>query len=95
MSAMSSLDEIDILTKKYNLKQHPEGGFYAETYRSSLDITIGADRVRSASTAIYFLIRPGNISRMHRIQSDEMWHFYLGNPTSLPSSISFVKFDPL
>ena len=35
---------------------------------------------RAASTAIYFLITPGAVSRLHRIQADEVWHFYLGSP---------------
>jgi predicted cupin superfamily sugar epimerase len=79
------------LIQKFNLSPHPEGGFYRETYRSEQNvITIledesseNAARQRSACTAIYFLISPGNISRLHRIKSDEIWHFYLGSPLSI------------
>lgn len=77
----SSKPTVQSLIKKYDLKDHPEGGFYTETFKSNVDskITISGKTVnRKASTAIYFLIIPGNVSRLHRIQSDEVWHFYLG-----------------
>lgn len=66
------------------LQPHPEGGYYAETYRSPegvaaahLPARYGGDR--SFATAIYFLVRGGTFSALHRIQSDEMWHFYAGS----------------
>jgi predicted cupin superfamily sugar epimerase len=68
-----------------NLKllPHPEGGFYKETYRSAEEFDhrqlppryTGA---RNFSTAIYFLLRSQDRSVFHRIQSDELWHFYAG-----------------
>ena len=48
-----------------------EGGFFAETYRST------------HSTAIYYLLEPGTCSRLHRLTSDEVYHFYLGDPVEL------------
>lgn len=57
------------------LVPHPEGGFYRETYRSAL-----VQGGRAASTAIYFLLRAGDVSALHRIASDEVWHFYAGAP---------------
>lgn len=69
--------------EKYNLLPHPEGGYYAETYRASESIPhsalpsrFGGDR--SFSTGIYFLLESHNFSAFHRIQADEMWHFYAG-----------------
>ncbi len=69
----------------YNLQPHPEGGWYAQSYRSSeiipaaaLPDRFGGDRV--FSTAIYFLLEQGNFSAFHRIKSDECWHFYQGDP---------------
>ena len=69
----------------YNLQPHPEGGWYAQSYRSSeiipaaaLPNRFGGDRV--FSTAIYFLLEQGNFSAFHRIKSDECWHFYQGDP---------------
>lgn len=67
----------------YQLQQHPEGGWYKETYRSKEFIKSGAlpDRFlddRQFSTAIYFLLEQGNFSAFHRIKSDECWHFYAG-----------------
>ena len=69
--------------EKYNLQPHPEGGYYAETYRSgdmidkhALQSRFGGSR--SYSTGIYFLLEKGDFSAFHRIASDEMWHFYAG-----------------
>ena len=70
------------LTSKYNLQPHPEGGYFAETYRSAK--TVEAEYgTRNASTAIYFLITPGCVSRFHKIAADEMWHFYIGGPMTV------------
>jgi predicted cupin superfamily sugar epimerase len=63
---------------KLGMLPHPEGGFYKETYRSS-----GKVGDRSLMTAIYFLITSNNISRFHRIKSDEMWYFHDGSPLSV------------
>jgi predicted cupin superfamily sugar epimerase len=77
---------IEDLVEKYGMSQHPEGGYFVETYRAQS--TVVSDRgdttvSRSAATAIYFLVCPGNVSRLHRIQSDELWHFYLGGPMTV------------
>lgn len=58
------------------LQPHPEGGFYKETYRAEGVI---ADLQRNYATAIYFLLLEDAFSAFHRIQSDEMWHFYAGH----------------
>lgn len=78
----SKMDEI---ATSLNLKPHPEGGYFRETYRS-VDVIdknclpSGFSSARNLSTAIYFLIGLGNFSAFHRILSDEMWHFYVGEP---------------
>jgi predicted cupin superfamily sugar epimerase len=65
------------------LRRHPEGGYYRETYRSSEAIAaaglpprFGGDR--ALSTAIYFLLEGDDFSALHRIKQDEVWHFYDG-----------------
>ncbi|AZB73013.1 cupin domain-containing protein [Synechococcus elongatus] len=65
-----------------DLQPHPEGGFYREIYRANLTVNLG-DRQRSASTAIYYLLRAGERSRLHRLRSDELWHFYAGQPLTV------------
>ncbi len=65
------------LIEKFHLKSHPEGGFYAETYRSA-EMIPGKDR--NLLTSIYFLITGDSVSRFHRIQSDECWYFHEGSP---------------
>ena len=64
-----------------SLEAHPEGGFFRETYRSDVSISVqGFVGNRSVSTAIYYLLRGCDISAFHRIRSDEVWHFYCGQP---------------
>lgn len=69
--------EIQHLVKKLNLKPHPEGGFYSETYRSTETIP---RMNRQLMTSIYFLLTSENVSRFHRIKSDEIWFFHAGSP---------------
>lgn len=71
----------DDLISLLSLVPHPEGGHFKETYRSQHRVTRMQDGVsRSASTAIYYLLRGGERSTWHRIRSDEIWHFYEGSP---------------
>ncbi|KER10656.1 MAG: hypothetical protein HY22_02185 [[Candidatus Thermochlorobacteriaceae] bacterium GBChlB] len=65
------------------MQAHPEGGFFKEVYRSderlpasALPARFGGER--AVSTSIYFLLRSNEFSSLHRIQSDEIWHFYDG-----------------
>lgn len=71
----------DQLIASLQLQPHPEGGFFRETYRAGMGVTPqGAGHRRSASTAIYYLLCDGAHSAWHRIKSDEVWHFYAGEP---------------
>lgn len=60
------------------LKAHPEGGFYKETYRSNEVVLNRNGDKRPASTGIYFLITQEVFSAFHKIESDEMWHYHAG-----------------
>jgi uncharacterized protein len=65
-----------------------EGGYFAETYRSSEVLppeclSGGYDGPRSSCTAIYYLLEPGTFSETHRVKSDEIFHFYLGDPVEM------------
>jgi uncharacterized protein len=74
----------DELIRRFDLQPHPEGGFFRETYRSADAIQRdGSADTRSASTAIYYLLCDGAHSAWHRIQSDEVWHFYAGDPLNV------------
>jgi predicted cupin superfamily sugar epimerase len=64
---------------RLELRPHPEGGHYRETFR---DVRVDADG-RSLSTAIYFLLRRGERSHWHRIDAVEIWHWYAGSPLLL------------
>ena len=74
--------------EKLELLPHPEGGWYKEVYRSHEYIMQDAlperfGGARTFSTAIYFLLNADEVSRLHRIQQDEVWHFYDGDPLRL------------
>ena len=64
------------------MRPHPEGGFFQESYRSEQTMQApapgGGSVQRNVCTAIYFLLEAGNFSAFHRIKSDEIWHFYAG-----------------
>lgn len=70
------------------LTRHPEGGWFRETYRSSESIPADGlpgrfNEPRSFCTAIYFLLERGEFSALHRIKSDEIWHFHEGAPLTV------------
>lgn len=66
------------LIAQLDLQPHPEGGWYKETYRA--DAKVGD---RAVATGIYFLLTSDNVSNFHRIDADEMWHFYAGDPLTV------------
>lgn len=73
---------------RLDLTPHPEGGWYRETYRSPERVEAGAlpprfGGARALSTAIYYLLRAGERSALHRIKSDEVWHHYAGDAVLL------------
>ncbi len=66
------------------LRPHPEGGHYGEVFRSTVRVRPSdRDVERVALTTIYFLLTAGQHSRWHRVVSDEVWHFYEGDPLEL------------
>ena len=74
--------------RSLKLAPHPEGGFYREVYRCTEDLACRAlparyTGSRAVSTSIYFLLRGRDISRFHRLASDEIWHFYAGSPLTV------------
>lgn len=77
------------LIKYLNLKPHPEGGYYHETYRSE---KITADD-RLLYTSIYFLLESGNISHFHRIDSDELWYYQGGDSLTIHLIHSDGKYE--
>jgi predicted cupin superfamily sugar epimerase len=72
-ASLSAADVIRLL----GLQPHPEGGHFRETFRDH------RDGERAASTAIYFLLAAGEVSRWHRIDAAEIWHWYAGAPLEL------------
>jgi predicted cupin superfamily sugar epimerase len=67
----------------FRLEPHPvEGGWYRRTYTSERNVELERG-VRAQGTAIYYLLEEGTFSEMHRIASDEIFHFYLGDPVEM------------
>jgi predicted cupin superfamily sugar epimerase len=79
------MKQSDLVTS-LGLLPHPEGGFYKETWRSPVNVDVDG-RTRSASTAILYLLGADDFSALHRIRSDEVWHFYAG------ADLQIVSFD--
>lgn len=82
------MNKIEKIIKKFDLKPHPEGGYFRETYRSKGEINQSNlsheySGKRNHSTCIYFMLTSENFSAFHKINQDEIWHFYDGSPIEL------------
>jgi hypothetical protein len=76
------------------LEPHPEGGWFRQVFKSEERVTrVRDDANRSALTTIYFLLVEGTYSAWHRVESDEVWHFYEGDPLELLTSNGVVRLD--
>jgi predicted cupin superfamily sugar epimerase len=72
------------LISSLGLVPHPEGGYYREVHRSSSRVRpVDARDERTALTTIYFLLVSGDVSRWHRVASDEAWHYLEGDALEL------------
>ncbi len=76
------------IIQRLDLEPHPEGGFYREIYRSDENLSDPAlpnryEGKRSLQTAIYYLLTSEDTSKIHRLQSDEVFHFYQGDPVHM------------
>ena len=83
------MPEADRIIALLNLKPHPEGGYFRETFRDG-----AAADGRAYSTAIYFLLKAGEISRWHRVDAAEIWHFYRGAPLELRTGKDIYVLGP-
>jgi hypothetical protein len=72
------------LADQLDLRPHPEGGWFRETWRSPVTVTpAGYPGPRAAATAIYFVLHPGEESRWHVVRSAELWLWHRGGPLAL------------
>lgn len=76
----------DEVVSLLNMQPHPEGGHYVETFRDEVTDETG----RAASTLIYFLLPEGVVSRWHKVDAVETWHWYAGAPLELSISIDGI-----
>jgi uncharacterized protein len=83
MSPASDLASAEEVARLLGLEPHPEGGFFRETFRDAREDASG----RASSTAIYYLLRAGEVSAWHRVDAAEAWHFYAGAPLALTVSL--------
>lgn len=75
--------QVTRIIQELDLQKHPEGGYYREIYRSTAQTINKNGAERSLSTSIYYLLEGHDFSAFHRIQSDEIWHFYRGTPLEI------------
>ena len=81
----------DDIIRMLDLQPHPEGGHYRETFRDLAQVgwtaagarDPDAGTRRAASTAIYYLLQAGEVSRWHRVDASEVWHWHAGAPLQL------------
>jgi uncharacterized protein len=85
-SEFIALTEADQIIATLELLPHPEGGHYRETFRDGADAS-----GRSASTAILYLLKKGEVSHWHRIDAVEIWHWYAGAPLELTLSADGIE----
>ena len=64
---------------RLGLEPHPEGGWYRETHRSGQIVDSPRHGERSAFTSILFLLEPPQVSRLHRIDAEELWNWHAGS----------------
>lgn len=81
-------NKIQKIIEKLKLLPHPEGGYYKETYRSSgliqsENLGHAFTEARNYATSIYFMLTSDTFSAFHKINQDEIWHFYDGSPILL------------
>ena len=69
---------VDSIIRRLGLTPHPEGGHFRETWRD-----VPANGGRGSGTAIYYLLKAGEVSRWHKVDAVEIWHFYAGDPLEL------------
>jgi predicted cupin superfamily sugar epimerase len=73
------MTDVPALAQELGLEPHPEGGWYRETWRSSVDVVLPDGRRRSSATLIWFLLPSGASSAWHRVASDEIWLAHTGS----------------
>ena len=77
-------DDAAAVARQWGLTPHPEGGFFRETYRSSITVRVpGWDAPRALATSILFLLPAGVTSARHRVRGDELWLWQGGAPMAL------------
>ena len=85
------------LAETLDLEPHPEGGWYRQTWRSPVSVTLPDGRERPTATLIHFLLPAGESSAWHRVASDELWlahtgvvQLQLGGQGAVPAPTSSV-----
>lgn len=73
------MTDVPALAQELGLEPHPEGGWYRETWRSSVEVVLPDSRRRSSATLIWFLLPAGASSAWHRVTSDELWLAHTGS----------------
>lgn len=74
----------DYFIKSLDMIAHPEGGYFKECFQSDENIKVNhTNDSRHLWTSIYFLLRTGEVSNFHILESDEMWYYHSGSPLTI------------
>jgi len=76
--------DADYFIRSLRLQEHPEGGWYSESLASGQNhVDQASGHTRRLWTSIYFLLRAGEASHLHRLTADEVWYYHAGSPLSI------------
>lgn len=97
---MSHSESPEYWIDQLQMEAHPEGGYFKEIYRAPDIISSDclADKYntdRNYSTSIYFLLKGDQVSKFHRLTSDEIWHFYTGSSLTIHLLEADGKYEQL
>lgn len=71
-----TMSTVEALIRELHLEPHPEGGYFRQTY-------LAGPSEKPLATAIYFLVTAESFSALHRLDTDEIYHFYFGDPVEM------------
>ncbi len=71
------------LISSLGLERHPEGGYFKQVYQCPISVSTGSGQRRRLASSIYYLLPAGDVSRFHRLKSDELWYYHAGDPTEI------------
>jgi len=83
MAPISKSRDAAELVRRFDMQPHPEGGWYKELHRSAQTVQSPEQGLRAAFTSILFLLEAPQVSRLHRLDAEELWNWHAGSPLDI------------